>query len=104
MAVAQKWVRAKRTGFWNGHRRRAGVEFLVNADAKEVWFEDVRPAVEGDAEPVAAPVTAQAQGKRGFIDVMAQLTANAGKAPEAPTPVPLSQVAVLPPGSGADLV
>lgn len=40
-----KLVRAKRNGFWDGHRRRAGAVFPVADDAQESWFEDVGPAL-----------------------------------------------------------
>lgn len=46
-----KTVRALRMGFYGGHRRRKGAEFVVDAQDNEGWFEDVGPAPEGAALP-----------------------------------------------------
>lgn len=73
MAAQQlKVVRAKRAGSYDGHRRRAGSEFLVDASANENWFEDVGPAPEG-AELEGQIQNAQARPGRSFVQVMQEL-------------------------------
>ena len=67
-----KMVRAKRGGFWDGHRRRAGAVFPVADDAKESWFETVGPA-DPDVTLPAQLQTAQAPPPRGFVQVMDEL-------------------------------
>jgi hypothetical protein len=79
MTAKLKVVRAKRMGSWDGHRRRAGAEFVVAADASESWFEEVGPAPEGAELPVQI-TNAQAPVGKSFIDVMKQLGDKAHKA------------------------
>lgn len=67
-----KLVRAITQGFYDGNRRRAGAEFVVKADAKESWFEDVGPAPEGAALPTPLVDGKPAAGKP-FIQVMQEL-------------------------------
>lgn len=76
-----KEVEAVRTGSYDGHRRRAGARFFVDASAKEDWFIDIGPAPEG-AELPGQLQNAQAPRGKSFIDLMRQL----GK-PQLPQPV-----------------
>lgn len=93
-----KLVRAKRTGSYDGHRRRAGSEFPVRADARECWFEDVGPAPE-DAELPSQIQNVQAPKRKSFTEVMAQQ----GRTDVEPsTPVPVTQSDEVPQG-GEDL-
>lgn len=96
-----KIVRAKKTGFWDGHRRRAGAEFPVADGARESWFEDTGKKAD-DAELPAQLRTAQAPAPKGFVQVMSEL----GKASAAQPPQTLADVgqnAGLDDGSVADL-
>lgn len=70
--MARKLVRALRTGFWEGHRRRKGAEFTVDADAKEVWFVDIGSAPEGDKAP-AQLTDARGPQRKTFVGIMEQL-------------------------------
>ena len=98
-----KTVRALRQGFYDGHRRRAGAEFVVRADAREAWFEDVGPAPEGAELPAQLP-DARAPNVKSFVEVMAQL----GDKPvvaEPPKPMTVAEAqAANPPEADADLL
>lgn len=96
-----KIVRAKRTGFWDGNRRRAGAVFPVADDAKESWFEDVGPAPDGTKLPTQLQ-TAQAPPPKGFVQVMQELAEK--RAAEQPaTLAEASQNAGVDDGSISDL-
>lgn len=92
-----KLVRAKRTGSSYGHRRRAGSTFVVPADAKECWFEDVGPAPEG-AELPAQITNAQAPQRKTFVGIMKELGRQdiEAKPPVVEEPQTLAQVQVAP--------
>lgn len=102
MAVPLKMVRAKRTGFWDGHRRRAGAVFPVIATAKEDWFEDVGPAPEGTELPKQI-VNVQAHAQKGFIELMKQ-QGNSEPSASPPVPQTLAEAQVQAPVFTDDLV
>jgi hypothetical protein len=72
MSQKLKLVRALRKGSWDGHRRRAGAEFVVAESAKESWFEDVGPAPEGVELPTQLPGP-QSAPRKGFVQLMQEL-------------------------------
>lgn len=67
-----KFVRAKRTGFWDGHRRRAGAVFPVSDRANEPWFDEIGPAPAGVELPTQLQ-GAQAPPSKGFVQLMKEL-------------------------------
>lgn len=83
-----KLVRAKRNGFWDGHRRRAGAVFPVADNAQESWFEDVGPAPAGTELPVQIK-NAQAPTPKGFVQVMQEIAAP--KVPEPQVPMTFAE-------------
>jgi hypothetical protein len=93
-----KFVRAKRTGFWDGQRRRNGAVFPVADNADENWFEAVGPAPAGTELP-AQLLTAQAPPPRGFVQVMADLA----KAEQAQRPKTLSEASSAVDDGASDL-
>lgn len=99
-----KFVRAKRTGFWDGNRRREGAVFPVADNAKESWFEDVGPAPAGTKLPEQLQ-GAQAPAPKGFVQVMKELgdkkTASHAQQPQ--TLAEASQNANVDDGSVSDL-
>lgn len=106
----RKLVRAVRTGFWEGHRRRKGAEFTVDANAKEVWFVDVGAAPAGDKAP-AQLTDARGPQRRTFVGAMEQIgrldlppaaAPVQAAVPEAPAPIPVLEAPVLG-GAGDDL-
>jgi len=100
--VQLKEVRALRQGSYDGHRRRQGVVFVVRADAKEAWFEDVGPAP-ADAEIPAQLPSAQAPRGKSFIDVMKSLGEPQVPAPVTPVEQTLQQAAATLPASVPDV-
>lgn len=97
-----KLVRAKRTGFWGGNRRRAGAVFPVEDNAKESWFEDVGPAPEGTELPTQLS-TAQAPPPKGFVQVMKELGEKKQSEASPETFAEASQLAGIDDGSVSDL-
>lgn len=104
----RKTVRALRTGFYEGHRRREGALFTVPADAHENWFVAVGPAAEDDAAPEQL-MQVRAAPPATFVGTMDKL-AKERSAREQELSKPLSEIAapagaddVLPSADGADL-
>lgn len=97
-----KLVRAKRTGFWDGQRRRAGAEFPVADKAKASWFEDIGPAPAGTLLP-AQLQNAQAPAPRGFVQVMKELGEKTVAEQPVSTLAQASQNANVDDGSVSDL-
>lgn len=95
--MALKTVKALRAGTYDGHRRREGAEFVVDAAAKESWFVDVGPAPEG-AELPPQIANAQAPAAKSFIDVMQQLKEPTKN--ELPKPMTLNEAHA----TGADIL
>lgn len=110
--MARKKVRALRTGFWEGHRRRTGAEFTVDAKASEKWFVEIGAASADDAPPPQLQ-DARSAPKKTFVGAMDSIAkAESAKAAVLSKPLskPLSEVeapAVVPDVSvgsdGADL-
>ncbi|MFO7306755.1 MAG: hypothetical protein C0P74_014690 [Gammaproteobacteria bacterium] len=84
-----KLVRAKRNGFWDGHRRRAGAVFPVADDAQESWFEDVGPAPAGTELPVQIK-NAQAPTPKGFVQVMQEIAVSKERTESQAPQVPMT--------------
>lgn len=96
--ASRKLVRAIKTGFWEGHRRRKGAEFTVPASAKEAWFVEIGPAPAGD-EPAAQLKDARGPQKRTFLGAMDVIAAKeAGEVAKLSTPViiPVAEVEAPP--------
>ncbi len=89
-----KMVRAKRTGSWDGHRRRAGAVFAVAASAEADWFTYEGPAPADAALPVQL-TSAAPPPQKGFVEVMQQM----GNGEQAPPPQTLAEAGAAEPGA-----
>lgn len=97
--MARKTVRALKTGFYEGHRRREGAIFTVPAGAKEDWFVEIGPAAEDDTAP-AQLLEVRSPPPTTFVGVMDRI-AQQERAKEQELSKPLSEVEAPPPLSPA---
>lgn len=88
--MARKLVRALRTGFWEGHRRRAGAEFTVDAEADEAWFVKVGAAPAGDQAPTQLR-DARGPQRRTFVGAMEQIAQKDAAQLAKLTPLPVAE-------------